>query len=66
MPGKRTDAEAKTFFETHWKFFETNARDMDHPAPIQGNWKVNAINLPSEVQHKLYRENARRLIPGLN
>ena len=66
MPGKRTDAEAKVFFETHWKFFETNARDMDHPAPIQGNWKVNAINLPSEVQHKLYRENARRLIPGMN
>jgi predicted TIM-barrel fold metal-dependent hydrolase len=64
-PGKRTNAEAKAFFDTHWRFFETSARNMDHPSPIQGKWKVNAINLPPEVLRKVYRENAGRLIPGL-
>ncbi len=66
MPGKRTNAEAKAFFETHWKYFETDVRQMDHPSPIQGNWKVNAINLPQTVLRKIYLENARRLIPGLS
>jgi hypothetical protein len=65
MPGKRTNEEAKKFFDTHWKFFETTTRNMDHPSPIQGNWKVNAINLPPQVLRKLYRENAERIIPGL-
>jgi predicted TIM-barrel fold metal-dependent hydrolase len=65
MPGKRTNAEAKAFFETHWRFFETATRNMDHPSPIQGNWKVNAIKLPPEVLRKFYFDNARRLIPGL-
>jgi hypothetical protein len=63
MPGRRTNSEAKQFFDTHWKFFETAARNMDHPSPIQGNWKVNAISLPPQVLRKLYRENAERLIP---
>jgi predicted TIM-barrel fold metal-dependent hydrolase len=63
MPGKRTNDEAKKFFDTHWKFFETATRNMDHPSPIQGNWKVNAINLPPQVLRKLYRENAERIIP---
>src|SRR2546428_5576021 len=65
MPGKRTNADAKAFFDTHWKFFETPARNMDHPSPIQGNWKVNAVNLPAAVLKKLYLENAQRLIPGM-
>ena len=66
MPGKRTDADAKTFYDTHWKFFETTTRNMDHPSPIQGNWRVNAIDLPPQVLHKLYIGNAKRLIPGLS
>ncbi len=65
MPGKRTNEEAKKFFDTHWKFFETTARNMDHPSPIQGKWKVNAINLPPQVLRKLYHENVERIIPGL-
>ncbi len=65
VPGKRTDADAKVFFDTHWKFFETATRNMDHPSPIQGTWKVNALNLPPPVVRKLYIENAKRLIPGI-
>jgi len=65
MPGKRTNEDAKAFYDTHWKFFETAARNMDHPTPIQGDWKVNAINLPPQVLGKFYLDNARRIIPGL-
>ena len=62
VPGKRTDTEAKVFYDTHWRFFETAGRNMEHPSPIQGNWKVNGINLPPQVLRKLYSENARRII----
>src|SRR5437867_6546981 len=29
LPGKRTGADAKEFYDIHWKFFETAARSMD-------------------------------------
>ena len=55
----------KHFYDTHWRFFETDKRQIDHPSPVQGNWKVDAINLPDEVLEKLYVRNAQRLIPGV-
>jgi len=62
VPGKRTNADAKEFFDRHWKYFETAGRNLEHPSPIQGNWKVNGINLPPAVLRKLYSDNARRLL----
>ncbi len=50
------------FFERHWEYFETDHQQIDHPTPIQGRWKVDAIHLPEGVLRKLYRENARALI----
>ena len=38
---------------------------MDHPFPIQGRWRIDAIGLPEGVLDKLYAGNARKLIPGL-
>ena len=35
---------------------------IDHPTPIQGRWKVDAIDLPPEILRKLYRDNAHELI----
>jgi len=64
-PSQKKGENYRDFYDTHWRFFETDARQMDHPFPIQGRWKVNAINLPDEVTQKLYLRNARRLIPGL-
>jgi predicted TIM-barrel fold metal-dependent hydrolase len=55
----------KRFYDTHWRFFETDERQMDHPLPIEGRWKVDAIRLPDEVLEKLYVRNAQRLILGL-
>jgi predicted TIM-barrel fold metal-dependent hydrolase len=53
------------FYDEHWRCFETGERQMRHPLPIQGRWKVNAIGLPLEVLEKLYVGNAKRLIPEL-
>ncbi len=57
-----TMADVKPFYDAHWRFFEGSERDIDHPTPIQGNWKIDAINLPEEVLYKLYRGNAERLL----
>ncbi len=58
-------AEKERFYATHRRFFETDERQIDHPFPIQGRWKVDAIGLPDEVLEKLYIANAQRLILGL-
>jgi len=53
------------FFSRHWRYFETDADDLEHPSPIQGDWRVKGINLPGEVLDKLYFHNAVRVIRGL-
>jgi predicted TIM-barrel fold metal-dependent hydrolase len=58
-------SEFNHFYDAHWRFFEMGARRIDHPFPIQGAWKVDAISLPDDVLEKLYVRNAQRLIPGL-
>jgi len=50
--------DAVEFFGRHWRYFETSNRQIDHPTPIQGNWKVDAIDLPETVLKKLYHDNA--------
>ena len=54
--------DAVLFFTRHWRYFETSLTQMEHPTPIQGRWKVDAIDLPPEVQEKLYVTNAEKLI----
>jgi len=54
--------DAVVFFERHWRYFETPDRQIDHPTPIQGRWKVDAIDLPEDVLRKFYVTNAERLI----
>jgi predicted TIM-barrel fold metal-dependent hydrolase len=49
------------FFERHARFFETRDRGIDHPTPIQGNWKVDGVGLPADVLSDLYLGNAERL-----
>lgn len=59
-------ADIKERYDEHWRFFETNDRQIAYPGyPVQGRWKVDAIGLPGDVLQKLYLGNARRLIPGL-
>lgn len=54
--------DAVKFYEAHFRFFETGLKNIDHPTPIQGRWKVNAIHLPAGVLHKLYFSNAEKLV----
>lgn len=61
-PQLPSEAEVKKFFDAHWRFLETNARQMEHPTPIQGHWTIDAIGLPKEVLEKVYFKNAERII----
>jgi len=70
IEAKETEEEDKadtgSFYEAHWRFFETDERQIEYPGyPIQGRWKVDGIGLPDDVLEKLYVRNAQRLIPGL-
>lgn len=61
-PEPPTFDDALRFYEAHRTFFETARRQIDHPTPIQGRWKIDAINLPAPVLKKIYWDNADRLI----
>lgn len=57
-----TDDDAVTFYEKHWRWFETRDRQFDHMTPIQGDWKIDAIGLSTSVLRKIYFDNARKLL----
>jgi predicted TIM-barrel fold metal-dependent hydrolase len=62
-PPKKSDV--KLFFDRHTRFFESDPAvtgAIDHPVPIQGNWKVPPIHLPLDVLKAVYHDNAYRLI----
>lgn len=53
------------FYAVHFRWLETGDRQMAHPTPIQGRWKIDAIGLSDEVLAKVYRLNALKLLWGL-
>ncbi|WP_114578724.1 amidohydrolase family protein [Saliphagus sp. LR7] len=55
-----TREDVEEFYDAHWQYFETDEEEIAHPTPIQGDWTVDAINLPREVLSKFYTGNARR------
>lgn len=57
-----THKDAVRFYADHRHFLETADRNIDHPTPSQGPWKINAINLPRSVLSKLYQGNSEKLI----
>ena len=57
-----TDDDAHVFFQKHWRWLETNDRDFEHMTPIQGDWTISAIGLPTEVLRKVYFDNAQRIL----
>jgi predicted TIM-barrel fold metal-dependent hydrolase len=50
------------FYKDHWRFFESDEPKIEHPVPIQGDWKVHPISLPESALTKLYWKNAERVI----
>lgn len=63
-PTVTSEGEVRKFFEAHWRFLETNARQMEHPTPIQGRWRIDALGLSTDVLEKIYYRNAERIILG--
>ncbi len=57
-----TDADARVFFEKHWRWLETRDLHFPHMTPIQGDWTISGVGLPTPVLRKIYFENARRLL----
>ena len=49
------------FLGQHQQWLETQATNIEHPTPIQGRWRINAIGLPPDVLKKLYQTNALKL-----
>lgn len=50
------------FYENHFRYFETTGAPIEHPVPIQGDWKVNPIGLSGAVLDKIYWKNAERVV----
>ncbi len=57
-----TDRDLSHFFRATWRYLETGTRDFAHPTPIQGDWPISGIDLPDEVLHKVYWDNAARVL----
>ena len=52
----------RSFYHTHFRFFQTYDEYFDHPFPdFLGQWKVCGLGLEEDVLRKLYRENAVRV-----
>ena len=56
--------DAILFYADHFRFLETRDRQIPHPTPIQGSWRIDAIGLPPMVLAKVYNGNALRLLWG--
>jgi predicted TIM-barrel fold metal-dependent hydrolase len=53
--------ENRSFYDIHWRYFQTNDKQFDHPTPIQGKWKIDGIGLDQEPLKKIYWDNACRV-----
>ena len=57
-----TDADAEVFFAKEFRWLETRDRNWAHMTPIQGDWTISSIGLPSAILRKVYFDNARKLL----
>jgi len=54
--------DEKRYFQSTYRYFETNDRQFESPTPIQGRWKIDGIGLSEAVLRKLYFDNAARIL----
>ena len=57
-----TDEDTRHFFESTWRYFETDDKGFAHPTPIQGDWTIDGVGLDRSTLEKVYAGNARRLL----
>jgi predicted TIM-barrel fold metal-dependent hydrolase len=54
-----------SLYEIYFRFLETDDEYFDYapaPVPPQGRWKISGIDLPDGILHKVYNQNAARLL----
>ena len=54
-----------SLYEIYFRFLETDDEYFDYapaPTPPQGRWKISGIGLPDGLLHKVYNQNAARLL----
>jgi predicted TIM-barrel fold metal-dependent hydrolase len=56
-----TEEDYRRFFDSTWRWFETDVKGLPSPTPIQGKWTIDGIALPRAVLEKVYWRNAARL-----
>ena len=60
--GHFSETRTRSFYHTHFRFFQTRDEYFDHPFPdMLGQWKICGLGLEESVLKKLYRENARKV-----
>ena len=57
-----TLADVKPFYDAHWRYLETADKQIAHPSPIQGGWKIDGAAIPRDVLTQVYRGNATQLL----
>lgn len=55
-------ADIPDFYDDHWRYFESSEDAIEHPVPIQGDWKVHPIDLDDDTLQKFYRHNSERVV----
>jgi predicted TIM-barrel fold metal-dependent hydrolase len=66
-------SDPDTFWNPHFRFFETFDEYFEHPAqirlpggsPCHGRWNISGIQLPDAVLRKVYYLNALKFLPQL-
>lgn len=54
--------DERRYFQSTWRYFETNDRQFESPTPIQGRWKIDGLGLSEAILRKLYFENTARIL----
>ncbi len=57
-----SEADAEVFFAKEWRWLETADQNWEHMTPIQGDWTISSIYLPTDVLRKIYFDNTRHLL----
>ena len=60
--GHFTRERTRSFYHTHYRFFQTRDEYFEHPFPdMLGQWHICGLGLDEDVLRKLYRDNAKRV-----
>ena len=60
------DSYAPEEYHVYFRVFETDDDYIEYYRRRHANWRLYGLDLPDDVLRKVYSENARRIIPGLD